>query len=92
MPEVARLRGREQGKEEGRALTKECIDEMLKNTRRITKDREGLSVSEEVNYVGADGEYYDQLSGNWLDPQLVKRAREEEMTEFRKHGCMSRCR
>ena len=33
MPEAARLRGREQGKAEERALTKECIEEMLKTPR-----------------------------------------------------------
>ena len=32
------------------------------------------------------GEYWDDMSGQRLDPGLVKEAREEEMMEFRKHG------
>ena len=32
------------------------------------------------------GEYWDDMSGKRLDPELVKQAREEEMMEFRKHG------
>ena len=32
------------------------------------------------------GQYYDDISGEALNPQLVKKAREEEMREFKKHG------
>ena len=31
-------------------------------------------------------EFWDDLSGKKLDPKLVRKAREEEMIEFRKHG------
>ena len=58
---------------------------MMVNTRRITRDREGMSVGEEMLYVDRDGEFYDELSGSWLDPDRVKQARIEEMEEFRKH-------
>ena len=30
--------------------------------------------------------YYDDLSGEELDPVLIKEARKEEMREFEKHG------
>ena len=32
------------------------------------------------------GEYWDDMSGKRLDPGLVRKAREEEMIEFNKHG------
>ena len=36
-------------------------------------------------YMGRDGEFHDELSGEWLDSGKVKQARVEEMEEFRKH-------
>ena len=86
MPEAIRRKEQEQlGEEEGQEVITESIREMMINTRRLTRDREGLSVGEEVNFVGRDGEFYDELSGGWLDPERVKQARIEEMEEFRKH-------
>ena len=44
-----------------------------------------------VNFVNADGidgdnkAYWDNLSGESLDPELVKRSRNEEMVELSKH-------
>ena len=43
------------------------------------------SVSEEVMAIGPDGNDYDEVTGSWLDPELVKRARREELEEVRKH-------
>ena len=86
MPEAIRRRDEglmDEAEEQGAIA--DCIGKMLANTRRLTKDREGLSVGEEMLYVGRDGEFYDELSGSWLDPDRVKQARIEEMEEFRKH-------
>ena len=40
-----------------------------------------------VNYewFGKKESYYDSISGEWLDPELVRAARMEEMVEIRKH-------
>ena len=69
---------------EDRVIINKCIEENLRNTKRISPDRQGLSVSEEVMYIGRDGEFYDELTGHWLDPELVKQARKEEMEEYAK--------
>jgi hypothetical protein len=39
-----------------------------------------------LNTVSAGGECWDDVSGKTLCPKLVKKAREEEMKEFTKHG------
>ena len=83
MPEA--VSRREDAADEQTAINR-CIEENLRNTRRIAPGRQGLSVSEEIMYIGGDGEFYDELTGQWLDPDLVKQAREEEMAEYKKHG------
>ena len=35
--------------------------------------------------VGKKGTYYDSISGEWLDTELVQAARQEEMAEVKKH-------
>ena len=36
--------------------------------------------------AGEDEEFWDDLSGEKLRPELVRHARSEEMAEVRKHG------
>jgi len=40
----------------------------------------------DLEYIGADGRYRDEVSGKELNAEGVRRARQEEMEEFRKHG------
>ena len=40
---------------------------------------------DEDAYYGVQ-EYWDDMSGKRLEPELVRKARMEEMEEFRKHG------
>ena len=49
------------------------------------QDREDMEELE--RYLGSVGqeEYYDNISGDWLDPHMVKEAREVEMDDVHKH-------
>ena len=44
----------------------------LKGTKRLDKASGVTSVAEEVMAIGADGNFYDEVTGSWLDPELVK--------------------
>ena len=52
----------------------------------ITEVDEHVSHGEDPQVQPEEGEFWDSVSGVPLKPQLVKRAREEEMREFSKHG------
>ena len=41
----------------------------------------------EINqeWLGHTEAYYDNISGEWLNPDMVREARKEEMAEVRKH-------
>ena len=43
-------------------------------------------MAEERGIDSLEKEYWDNISGEWLDPSMVRSARKEEMEEFRKHG------
>ena len=45
--------------------------------------QEVMVISQEE--VGKKGTYYDSISGEWLDTELVQAARKEEMAEVKKH-------
>ena len=39
-----------------------------------------------VNYVDHNGEYMDEVSGEYLDAEMVHEARKDEMREIEKHN------
>ena len=50
---------------------------------------------QELNSI-REGMYWDDTKGGWLDPVLVRKAREEEMQDVKKHATyekvpMSQC-
>ena len=68
-------------------------------TPQILKKRsrrsEGGQIVQELNSI-REGKYWDDAKGGWLDPVLVRKAREEEMQYVRKHAVyekvsMSQC-
>ena len=74
---------------------KECIrmavEEVCRNSGRIGEDGQRMGVGEEVLDVTAMPTkgapiFWDDMSGEPLDPSLVKDAREEELKESRKHN------
>ena len=57
---------------------------------RVSYGSIGTTMEQEVMEVnqawfGSKENYYDNISGEWLQPELVKQARAEEMAEVRKH-------
>ena len=40
----------------------------------------------DLEFISPDGKYWDEVSGKALDPEGVKKARKEEMEEFKRHG------
>ena len=44
-----------------------------------------MTPAEERSVANLEKEYWDNISGEWLDPTMVKAARKEEMIEFEKH-------
>ena len=68
-------------------------------THHILKKRsrrsEGGQIVQELNSI-REGKYWDDAKGGWLDPVLVRTAREEEMQYVKNHGVyekvpMSQC-
>ena len=51
---------------------------------RVGSRKGELVVPQELMKLGSDGEYYDEITGLWLDPSLVDVARKEEMEEVNK--------
>ena len=69
-------------------------EELIDNAIREHYDMVARGVDTVVAY---ERQYYDNLSGEKLDPDLVKKARAEEMNEFAKYGVyekvpLSECR
>ena len=64
----------------------------LRNNGRIQSNRtiEVTAGEDKADYMGGlnateQQEFYDNLSGEWLDPDLVREARKTEMEEVEKH-------
>ncbi len=55
----------------------------LERDRRIER---GFIGSVEANEHSQGEEYWDDINGKKLDPELVGLARKEEIEEYRKHG------
>ena len=58
---------------------------------RMAPGGAGTTIAQEVmavnqEWFGAKEVFYDNISGEWLNPDMVKEARKEEMAEVRKHG------
>ena len=68
------------------AVVKAGVRNFMKNKGMITEVDEHVSHGEDPQVQPEEGEFWDSVSGVPLKPQLVKRAREEEMREFSKHG------
>ena len=46
---------------------------------------EGGQIVQELNSI-REGKYWDDVKGGWLDPVLIRKAREEEMQQVKKHA------
>ena len=85
------------GEEFGERMSEELFQALMQQMRNdgrirdgeigavVPTDEEGLRWIFNLGWNG-DEEFYDDISGEKLDPELVRRAREEEMEEVRKHG------
>ena len=62
---------------------------LLDLTPQILKKRsrrsEGGQIVQELNSI-REGKYWDDAKGGWLDPVMVRKAREEEMQYVKKHA------
>ena len=45
-----------------------------------------ITCAVEMDWSTYDQDYWDNISGEWLHPDLVKEVRKEEMIEFKKHN------
>jgi len=79
------LGGRIRKIDEVRMITNLCVEQGIIQGGELTTV--GANSKENFEDDQKQGKsYWDDLSGKLLDPVLVKKAREEEMEEFRKHG------
>ena len=60
------------------------VDLTLQILKRRRRKSEGGQIVQELNSV-REGKYRDDAKGGWLDPILVRKAREEEMQHVKKH-------
>ena len=56
--------------------------EQMVEDGRIRTSGAAPTISQEVNHISEE-EFWDHVSGEWLDPTMVRGARKEEMDEFR---------
>ena len=61
------------------------FDLTLQILRRRSRRREGGQIVQELNSI-REGKYWDDVPGGWLDPVLIRKAREEEMQYVKKHA------
>ena len=64
-------------------------------TPRRSRRSEGGQIVQELNSI-REGKYWDDVKGGWLDPVLIRKAREEEMQYVKNHAVhekvpMSQC-
>ena len=59
--------------------------EQMESDERVSRDNTGVIAAFDGDNKQAV-EFWDDLSGKRLNPTMVKAARKEEMSEFRKHG------
>merc|ERR1711989_21862 len=77
--------GRRNMEEGGGAKAKELVEESAKRRRAEEAPGEGMDVDEVVLEEQYDV-FYDDMSGETLKPELVRKARQEEMRTFRELG------
>ena len=53
--------------------------------KKRSRRSEGGQIVQELNSI-REGKYWDDAKGGWLDPVLVRKAREEEMQYVKKHA------
>ena len=73
------------GKEGEKAILRGLIEKMRETGRLSGGIRGKTTPAEERPVANVENEYWDNISGEWLDPTMVKAARKEEMIEFEKH-------
>ena len=71
------------------------VDLTLHILKKRSRRSEGGQIVQELNSI-REGKYWDDAKGGWLDPVLVREAREEEMQYVKKHAVyekvpMSQC-
>lgn len=79
------------GREGERAILTGLVKDMQRSGR-IGRDGGGRCAMPVEAGPGAkyhDDQFWDNLSGQWLDPGMVRQARKEEMEHFKKHGVYS---
>ena len=59
--------------------------QMTPTHKTLFRKRAITEPDEALDYVSANGKYWDQVSGKELEAEWVIKARLEEMDEFRKH-------
>ena len=68
---------------EGEKTIRTGLIEEMRETGRLIGGR--ITPAEDRTVANLEKEYWDNISGEWLNPTLVKEARKEEMEEFNKH-------
>ena len=53
--------------------------------KKRSRRSEGGQIVQELNSI-REGKYLDDVNGGWLDPLLIRKAREEEMQYVKKHA------
>ena len=61
------------------------FDLTLQIMKKRSRRSEGGQIAQELNST-REGKYWDDAIGRWLDPVLVRKAREEEMQYVKKHA------
>ena len=74
------------GREGEKTIIAGMLEQMVEDGR-ISTSGTGPTISQDVDYVQEESEeFWDNISGERLDPMSVKEARKEDMEEFRKHN------
>ena len=63
-----------------------AIDLTPQTLKKRSRRSEGGLIVQELNSIREGGKYWDDAKGGWLDPVLVRKAREEEMQYVKKHA------
>ena len=69
----------------GNRLATHPLDLTPQILKRRSRRSEGGQIVQELNSI-REGKYWDDVKGGWLDPVLIRKAREEEMQFVKKHA------
>ena len=94
-PIVVRIRTLRSARVFGNRLATQTTHLPPQILKKRSRRSEGGQIVQELNSI-CEGKYWDDAKGGWLDPVLVRKAREEEMQYVKKHAVyekvpMSQC-